>query len=328
MSDENIAQDTLLSWANGETMEKAHITLSGPRPGHNTEYPISASKLIRIKDDVWAWYSIVTKVQFFKSEMEEAKKAGFELLSGEFTPQRLMLHSQFRIYATHVEEDQKIFHFAYPQDIQEIEKFPIILASSLERPKEDTSFTSNRLLPPAEHGTIGIVVSAEGLYYYTIDMLSKEAQERQKHISAILEELENYYAGEFTGTLEDPETSMFNEDEEVRDMIQQLAQDYYQYHQTAIKTPKKRAIPHTPTLFDDGFADTPSCLPIQAVIAGIQDAKSPSIQWKNPKDHAPFFHYEKPRGTAIVEYKTGEKNEVFDDKTTASEILPIKWPLL
>ena len=101
-------------------------------------------------------------------------------------------------------------------------------------------------------------------------------------------------------------------------MIQRLAEDYYQYHQTIVKAPKKRTLPHIQNLFDDGFADTPSCLSIQAVITSIQDAKSSSTLWKNPKDHAPFFYYEKPKGSAIIEYKTGEKNEIFDDKTTAS----------
>ncbi len=80
---------------------------------------------------------------------------------------------------------------------------------------------------------------------------------------------------------------------------------------------KRRIIPHT-NIFEGGFAETAACLPIQAVVASIQDAKSVVSQWQRSEDHAPFFHYEKPKGTAIVEYKTGEKNEVFDDKTTAS----------
>ena len=42
------------------------------------------------------------------------------------------------------------------------------------------------------------------------------------------------------------------------------------------------------------------------------------MRWEQPKITLPFFRYEKPKGTTIVEYKTGEKNEVFDDKTTAS----------
>jgi hypothetical protein len=80
---------------------------------------------------------------------------------------------------------------------------------------------------------------------------------------------------------------------------------------------KKRIISHT-NVFEGGFAETAACLPIQAIVASIQDAKSLDTQWQRSEDHAPFFHYEKPKGTAIVEYKTGEKNEVFDDKTTAS----------
>ena len=84
-----------------------------------------------------------------------------------------------------------------------------------------------------------------------------------------------------------------------------------------LEVSKRRIIPYT-NIFEGGFAETAACLPIQAVVASIQDAKSVVTQWQQSEDHAPFFHYEKPKGTAIVEYKTGEKNEVFDDKTTAS----------
>src|SRR5262249_11085582 len=143
--------------------------------------------------------------------------------------------------------------------------------------------------PPPTHGSVGIVVSPEKWDYYNLEVLPEEAQERQKRLGERLEELEKISRDIFTRGIH-----IFDKDTEVKDMIQQLAQDYYQYHQTAARAPKKRAIPHTPTLFDDGFADTPSCLPIQAVIASILNAKSLSIQWKNPNDHAPFFLYEKP----------------------------------
>ncbi len=316
MSDESIAPDSNISGADRET---SRIIVTGPGLEDDPGYPMSASKLVRIKDNVWAWCSLITDAQFFTLEIDEAKRESFEPLSDKGILQRIMLHSQFRIYVTQVQEDYKeTFYFVYSQDMQEIKKSPVILASSLDRPKEETSFTSNRFFPPAEHGTVGIVVSAGELYFYTISMLSKEAQERQKNISILLENLEKYYAGEFTGTFGDPDAALFNRDEEVRDMIQQLAQDYYQYHQIIIKAPPKRAIPHTPNLFESDFADTPACFPIQAVIAGIQNAKSTAARWEQPKDHAPFFLYEKPKGTAIVEYKIGGKNEVFDDKTTAS----------
>src|SRR6266550_3996520 len=188
MSDESIAPDSNISGADRET---SRIIVTGPGLEDDPGYPMSASKLVRIKDNVWAWCSLITDAQFFTLEIDEAKRESFEPLSDKGILQRIMLHSQFRIYVTQVQEDYKeTFYFVYSQDMQEIKKSPVILASSLDRPKEETSFTSNRFFPPAEHGTVGIVVSAGELYFYTISMLSKEAQERQKNISILLENLE------------------------------------------------------------------------------------------------------------------------------------------
>lgn len=85
---------------------------------------------------------------------------------------------------------------------------------------------------------------------------------------------------------------------------------------------RKRRIPYTPNRFENGFAETSSCFTVQAVVACIQDAQSFCDLWKHPNDHAPYFYYEKGndkmKNTALIEYMTGEKNEVFDDKTTSS----------
>lgn len=53
-------------------------------------------------------------------------------------------------------------------------------------------------------------------------------------------------------------------------------------------------------------------------MASIHDAASKATKWVQTEDHAPFFHYEKPSGSSIIEYKTGRKDEVFNSKTTAS----------
>jgi hypothetical protein len=197
---------------------------------------------------------------------------------------------------------------AYDADLKAIEACPVILASSLSYPKNFTRIERQSPYPPPEHGAAAAIFNQT----YHISELPEQEQERQKRIGRMLEALP-------TQPIETPEGFVYpTYPEELKNMIQQLAQDYYQHHQTVIHTPGKRAIPHIPNLFEQGFAETAACLPIQAVIAGIQDAKSALAQWKQPKDHAPFFLYEKPKGTAIIEYKTGEKNEVFDDKTTAS----------
>jgi len=88
--------------------------------------------------------------------------------------------------------------------------------------------------------------------------------------------------------------------------------------QEEVPPTKRRIIPPQTNIFEGDSADTAACLPIQAVVAGMQNAGSKTTRWEQPQGHPPFFHYEKPKGSAIVEYKTGEKNEVFDDKTTAS----------
>lgn len=85
---------------------------------------------------------------------------------------------------------------------------------------------------------------------------------------------------------------------------------------------RKRRIPYTPNRFENGFAETSSCFTVQAVVACIQNAQSFCDLWKHPNDHAPYFYYEKGndkmKNMALIEYMTGEKNEVFDDKTTSS----------
>lgn len=290
---------------------------------------ILSSLLVRLIEDhdIWAWLptgmALLPKiVDITSGPFKEAGLAGCIPLLGDTAEQNVssfILHSQLRtaFLIKNPDNDDKIDCFAYPEDIQMADKCPVLLASALKRPKEEKRIEIQRSLPPAEHGTIGMIISREKQTAYNISELPPKSQELQKRISQMLEEQTEQNAT-ILGSEGNPLRLVFKEVGEIQAMVQQLAQDYYQYHQNREQTPKKRAIPHTPNLFENGFAETASCLPIQAVIAGIQDAKSALIQWKQPKDHAPYFHYEKPKGTAIVEYKTGEKNEVFDDKTTAS----------
>jgi len=195
-----------------------------------------------------------------------------------------------------------------PESITHTTKALVILGSLQDFPETTIKVRHLYPYPPKEHGTTAFVLGKEQYRYYIKD-LSPDAQDRQKKISQLIETLQSL-----------PQEETFNvfvdSPEELRTMVQRLAEDYYQHHQS--QTPRKRAIPHTPNLFEHGSSNTSSCLPIQAVIAGIQDARSVAVQWQKPEGHAPFFRYEKPKGTAIVEYKTGEKTEVFDDKTTAS----------
>ena len=211
----------------------------------------------------------------------------------------IMLRSQMRFCARRGKGDEFLVYHA---DIEAVNACPVVLASVFSYPSDVSWIERRSPLPPPEHGTAALINNK----IYHISDLPEQAKERQKQIAQMITDMP-------TQPIETPDTFEYPTcSEELRAMIQQLAQDYYQ-----ASAPRKRAIPHAPNLFGQGVAETAACLPIQAVIASIQDAKS-SSRWEQPKDHAPFFRFEKPRGTAIIEYKTGEKNEVFDDKTTAS----------
>lgn len=281
--------------------------------GHYSMLLLAASTFVRIgTSDIYAYNSILSTLQSGTQEPEVLKQTELQEIPNGDTRKGLMFHSQFRQFFVHVSSarDRRDKALAHPHDIEAIEKCPVLLAFQSNDEVQD----SMRICPPAEHGTIGIVYSGETTYVYSISELPQDVQDRQKQLGQKLDEADKQH--DSLRVRDYLSFHIFNKDVEVRDMIQQLAQDYYQHHQLQIQ--KKRAIPHTPNLFESGFADTAACLPIQAVIAGIQDAKSALAQWQQSKDHAPFFRYEKPKGTAIVEYRTGEKNEIFDDKTTAS----------
>jgi len=189
----------------------------------------------------------------------------------------------------------------YDSDLRAIEACPVILASTLSYPKNVLKIERRSPYPPLEHGTAATVFKQA----YHITDLSKEAQERQKQISKMLEALP-------TQPIETPNSFVYPTcPEELTNMIQQLAQDYYQYH-TNIRIPNPRNI------FTNGATETLSCMPFQAAIASIHDAASKATKWVQTEDHAPYFRYEKPSGSSIIEYKTGRKDEVFNSKTTTS----------
>jgi len=79
-------------------------------------------------------------------------------------------------------------------------------------------------------------------------MLPEEAQERQKQIRAKLEN-PNAHLSNFELILGDIESSLFHIDEELRDMIQQLAPGLLSYHQ------KHDSIPAIANVFHNGMAD-------------------------------------------------------------------------
>lgn len=223
-------------------------------------------------------------------------------------PIYLMLQSQLLSSLLYSSAGREIACFTTPESIRHLPKKAPVLLGSLQ--ETTTGVEHPHAYPPKEHGTVALILEKNEQHEYLINDLPPEAQERQKAISQLIDDMQSIPQQETFNVFIDSET------EELRNMMQQLAEDYYQYHQSQVQ--KKRAVPHSPNTFESGFAETSACLPIQAVIASIQSAKSILALWENPKNHAPFFLYEKPKGTAIVEYKTGEKNEVFDDKTTAS----------
>ena len=105
-------------------------------------------------------------------------------------------------------------------------------------------------------------------------------------------------------------------------MVKQLAPAYSAYPQAqsapASVTPgHNRLLPIVANIFAPGQAMISSCLPFQAVVSSIHNAASGADKWQHPTDQAPSFLYQKDSGNTIIEYKGGQKDEVFNDQTTA-----------
>jgi len=284
-----------------------------PKPGMAT---MTFSTLTRFGDNIWIWISDLAHMQGTASlEAIQKELKALPVESTKHFLQLLMLHSQFRTYIQLTDASTQRMEAAlvYPEDIEAVEKCPVILASHLARPRNETSFTTDRVYPPKEHGTVGLVLSAQkedgvGEWVpYNISDLPKAAQERQKLLDSRLEELEAQSV--HTAKLWLPVISFFNSDTEVKDMIQRLAQDYYQHHQLL---QAKNNFPSAINPFENGIGFASTCAAMQLFTYATQNAIAGATRWKKPKDHRPHFVH----NGNIIEY--GEGDVVITDKIATS----------
>jgi hypothetical protein len=271
------------------------------------EPPTPYSLLARIKGDInmWLWYSGIADSQSRRSP-EEIKQANLKKLprkQGAWLQQILMLHSQFRALITPTNHTDGEPTYAQSKDFEALEECPVILTSTIPHPffTHETQIETYRIYPPPTHGTASIVISKEKWYYYSLELLPEEAQERQKQLGQRIEELEASTKDKFT-----QETHIFDKDVEVKAMIQQLAQDYYQYHESL---QKKNNLPHAVNPFNDnGIAPTSTCSAMQLFTYATQNAIAGGTRWKHPKGHLPYFPY----NGNIIEYR-GDGEVITDE---------------
>jgi len=295
-----------------------------PRPGMPT-IPYSTLMRFGAKASIWAWMSALANMQLTTTLKSTIGQEELSPLPGEHAKrfaQLLVLHSQFRLFVEITNETTQEIEaiLAYKQDIEALEKCPIILASNLAHAKDETSFTTDRIYPPIEHGTIGLVMPTKGWddvrewCHYNISELPKEAQKRQIHISQRLEELERDSV--HTARLGPLATPFFNDDMEVKAMIQQLAQDYYQYHlQQPQEGIQKRPLTIDPSL-PSGDMYSSSCFPMMAVSTGIWGGASGKKKgWKKSRGQGPQYELSSKDGTSYtaMEYNTTTRETAIDD---------------
>jgi hypothetical protein len=267
---------------------------------------LAASTFVRIgTSDIYAYNSILSTLQSGIQGPEILKQAELQEVPNSDTLKGLMFHSQFRQIFVHIGStpDQRDKALAYPHDIEAIEKCPVLLAFQSKDEVQD----SMRICPPAEHGTIGIVYSGETTYVYNISELPQDVQDRQKQLGQMLDEADKQHDN--LKVRDYLSFHMFNKDVEVRDMIQQLAQDYYQHHKSL---QKKDNPPHAVNPFEGGNASASTCTIMQLFTYATQNAIAGGTRWKKPKDHRPHFAY----NGNIIEY--GESDMVITDEIATS----------
>lgn len=268
---------------------------------------MSASLLIRV-GNAYAYYSNIAILQSALQAID--KKIEMQVLTNNIY-KGLTFHSQFRriIVRQSLTPEEPDEAFADPHDIAEVEKCPVLLASDLGV-SDELVMESLHIYPPLEHGTVGIVPSGEGFCTYGISDLPQETQDRQKRLGQRIAEIEENDR-DISDYLSIP---LFSKDVEVRDMIQQLAQDYYQYH-LAREGNQKRPSTIDPSL-SSGDMYSPSCFPVLAVNAGIWGGASGKKKgWKEKKGQGPQFEFSSKKGNSYtaMEYNTTTRETAIDD---------------
>ena len=146
-------------------------------------------------------------------------------------PIHLILQSQILPSLLYSDTEGKAACFAAPESFLHImQKAPVFLGSLQDFPDMTMFPDIGGMIqhpypyPPREHGTIALILDTGQQYQYHLKDLPQEAQERQKKISQLIEKMQSL-----------PQEETFNVfvdcPEELKTMVQQLAEDYYQYHQ-------------------------------------------------------------------------------------------------
>lgn len=257
------------------------------------------SLLVRLENPhrphMWAW-TTVSKLASLPTDAIE--KQELIPLPEDQVFFSMLLFSQMRP-CFYIEQDGVSQYYAMSADIQALAQCPVFLASHIERENDILSTELSHPIPPPEHGTGALIIPA--LTPYSITDLPARAQDLQRQLSQRLTEL-----------FQEIPAVHLAFSEEVRAMIQQLAQEYHMHHlkttsttrdfacragvqdappaeqgalfpalnQEAPAKPQKSPRPHTPTLFDaQGYAPLPTSQPMQALINALHNARAGADRW-------------------------------------------------
>src|SRR5437763_11509487 len=173
-------------------------------------YLVANSTLLRAHEagDTWAWCSAIANLMPLDKMAEELRNKNLVPLdTKKILVQQLMLHSQFRLFQTFTASKLKVepntlleegksyptetteVAYAYPQDLQAIEKCPVILTSRLQM--EKNIYQTDRVYPPPEHGTVAHIFTRDETTHYNITDLKPDSQVLQQRIALRLEEREH-----------------------------------------------------------------------------------------------------------------------------------------
>jgi hypothetical protein len=257
------------------------------------DYPITVGVTLNFADEAHPRIHIMPE-----EASEDAKMRAFAVA--------IMLRSQMRFCARTGRGDE---FSVYHSDVEAINACPVMLVSVFSYPNDVSWIERQSPLPPPEHGTAALINDK----LYNISDLPEQAQERQEQISQMI-------TGMPTQIIETPDAFEYQYPictEELRAMMQQLAQDYYAFHQEATQeqTSKPRAktnLPRAINPFEKGNAATSTCLAMQLLAQATQNAIGGRSRWKNPKDHPPYYSHD----GNIIEYRGNSK--IFTDEIIGS----------
>lgn len=104
--------------------------------------------------------------------------------------------------------------------------------------------------------------------------------------------------------------------QEIARMMQQIAQDYLDFHNSQVaaqKNAKKDAPPVNLGIFD-GKLIAPTNQPFIAAMQAVQDAASGAKKWQEKENQPPYFARRTTNNMTIIEYGRTSEQETFEDK--------------